>query len=121
MLSGAPSTAAWWQVSQAALLQDPTRRHEQRAEDQEPEVPRERAAQIVAHVVNAEQLMVHQTLGQVEESPSHQQATEVEAPARSEPALPPLGDGHDGGPDDEQPRRDVEEAVRHGVDLQARD
>jgi hypothetical protein len=68
--------------------------------------------------MDAENLMVDQALDEIEGAPTGDHAAQVERPAGREPSLSPLGERHDAGTDDEQPRRHVKEPVGHGVDLQ---
>ena len=76
----------------------PAHRDERRTERQEAQVPGERAAEVVAHVVHTEQLVVDEALDDVEATPAGEQPADVETPARRQPPLPPLGERHDRGP-----------------------
>jgi hypothetical protein len=94
---------------------------EQHAEAEKGEVPTERTAQVVAHVMDAEELVVDQTLDEIEGAPPRQQHSEVNAPRRGQlPSLPgPHRQQHATG--DEEPGRQVEEPVGEGVRLEAGD
>ena len=78
----------------------------------------ERTAEVVAHVMDAEQLVVDQALNEVEGAPRGEQQAEVRTPTRGElTALPrPNGEQHRGG--DENPCGQVEKAVDQRVRLQ---
>jgi hypothetical protein len=99
-------------------VQRPAADDQERTEHKEADVPRHRAAEVVAYVVHAQQLVVDETLDQVEETPSGQHQAEVEAPARREAALAPLHQREHRGRHHEQPGRDVEEPVGQRVHLE---
>src|SRR4051794_19456539 len=64
----------------------PPRNHEHGAEGEEGNVPPDRPTEVVAHVMDAEQLMVDDPLHEVEGAPAHQQQTELEPVRRRDPA-----------------------------------
>ena len=63
-----------------------------RTEGEEREVPAERCAEVVAHVVDAEQLVIDQALHDVEHAPAGEQHPDVRAPRRRQ--LSPLPGPH---------------------------
>jgi len=69
-------------------------------------------------VVNSEDLVVDQPLHEVEEAPSCEQKPRLEAEVRREAALLPGTQHEQHAERDEEPRADVEEAVRQCVRLQ---
>jgi hypothetical protein len=95
--------------------------NQQRAEGQETEVPPDRATEVVADVVDAQELVVHQSLHEVERAPAGKQETDVEAPWRRESAGPPGRHRHGHRDRHDNPSSEVEEAVRERVRLEARD
>jgi hypothetical protein len=67
----------------------PAGEQEAGTEGKEGEVPSERAAEVIAHVVNPEQLVVDQPLDQVAQAPARQEQPQVRAPGRREPPVAP--------------------------------
>ena len=57
--------------------QHPTGSHQRDAERQECEVPAELAAEIVAHVMDAQYLVIHYALDHVERTPAEQQQSRI--------------------------------------------
>lgn len=56
--SGRLQASATFERSEAALVKEPPADDKEHAEDQKPDVPQKRCAEIVAHVMNAEYLVV---------------------------------------------------------------
>src|SRR5215217_574788 len=83
------------------------------------EVPAERRAEVVAHVVDAEQLVIDDALDDVEDTPTGEQHAEMNAPRRRQLAALPGTDYQQHRRDDQEPSREVEEAVGERVVLQA--
>jgi len=58
------------QRPEAVPVQEPSSDDQEQAEDQEPDVPRQRATEVVPDVVHAEDLVVDQPLDDVEDAPA---------------------------------------------------
>ena len=90
-------------------------------EREEPEVPWEWRRDVVTDVVHAEQVMIDETLDQVERTPADEEETDVRAPWRGHPSLLPHADGKPHPDEHEDPRRQVEQTVGDRVRLQPGD
>lgn len=76
-------------------MKEPPADDKEHAEDQKPDVPQKRRAEIVAHVMNAEYLVVDYSLDDVEDAPPGKHQSKVKAPVRREATLLPGSDGGD--------------------------
>ncbi len=101
----------------AGAGQGDTERDQHCAQREEREVPSQRCAEVVAHVVDAEDVVVDRTLDDVERAPAREQHPQVPAPRRRELAPLPEPDGHEHGDGDEDPGGEVEAAVGERVGL----
>ena len=104
--------------AESGPVECPSADDEQNAEDQKPDVPRKRSTKVVSHVMDAEYLMVDQSLHGVEDTPAGENETEVKAPVWCQASLPPGPDRGDGTSQDKQPRRHMKKAVCQRVDFQ---
>lgn len=102
-----------------SAVQSKASQHQQESQRQEPEIPRQRTAEIVAHMMDTEDLVVNGPLDDVEQPPAETQQTSVRAPARWSLAALPCAHEQSGSHQHEHPRRQMEEPVRDGVALQA--
>jgi hypothetical protein len=93
---------------------------QQKAEDQEPDIPPNRSAEVIADVVDAEELVIDYALSDVEHAPSGEQHPEVPTPRWGQLAPLPCTDGEQHRGRDKSPRREVEEPVRERVRFQSR-
>jgi hypothetical protein len=84
-------------------------RDQRHPEREEADVPGERGAEVVAYVVDAEQLMVDEALDEVERTPSGEQHAEVRAPRWRQLASLPRANDQQGRCRDEQPRGEVKD------------
>lgn len=90
-----PKTDFWARISGARIMagalqvQGQTPSDEEQPEDEECGVPHPRSPKVVPHVVNLQEMMIDQSLHDVEQAPSRQHQAEVKAPAGSPPSSPP--------------------------------
>jgi hypothetical protein len=99
-------------------VQQPAACHEEDPEGEEGNVPPGLLGP-AAHVVDPQQVVVHQALDQVEQSPTgeHQAPERTGRPHRPPRAVRTRGEKADAG-EDAQPGEDMEEPVPEGVGLQ---
>jgi hypothetical protein len=92
---------------------------QQATQPEEGEVPAQGSAQVVAHMMDAEDLMVDQTLDKVEYPPAEQHQSDVHPPGRRQLTPLPSPDREEACGHYEHPRGQVEEAIRERVGFQA--
>ena len=92
---------------------------QQRAEDKKADVPADRGAEIVPHVVDTEQLVVDQAFDDVEDSPAGEHHPDVGAPWWRQLSPLPRSNGQTQRRHDDDPGRKVKEPVRQGVRLES--
>ena len=73
-------------------MQPPAAEDEQHTGGEERQVPGQRRAEVVPHVVDAEEMVVDDALDEVEGPPPREHQTEVEAPVGRQPPFPPGDD-----------------------------
>lgn len=92
---GRLQASATFERSEAALVKEPPADDKEHAEDQEPDVPGKRRAEIVAHVMNSEYLVVDHSLNDVKDAPPGKHQSKVKTPVRREVTLLPGNNGGD--------------------------
>ena len=93
--------------------------HEERPEHEEANVPRHRSSEVVANVVDAEDLVVDNPFHEVEDTPANEQQAKVAPPRRREAATLPSVHGCQRADQQKYPGRGVEEPVGECVVLES--
>ena len=104
----------------SSLVECPSRDCEDKSEHEKADVPRNRATEIVAYVVDAEDLVVDQPLNDVEDAPSHEQKPRLEAEIRGRLPLLPGTQHQQHSQSDQDPGAEMKEAISQGVCFETR-
>lgn len=105
-------------VTPPRLHQHPAHRYQGRAENEEPDVPADRRSEVVAHMMDSEDVMVDYPFDQVEEAPADHQPSEMQSPRRGQLATLPCAGRGDRPRENGDPHRGVKEPIGEGVVFQ---